>query len=212
MAMRSWLAPFGVAALIVSQAEAGTIISTFDMDAEGWTANPGEGSLAFFDAGGNPGGHIRITDIGVGSVPFGSGAFAGPAFLGDLSSFDGGALSLDMNTFAGSGGTFASFGEIQLSGGGNTAFFDIAVSAPVGWQSFSAPLTAAVWGKTQMEWEAILANVTSIGVPTDAFDGADTIGIDNFAVTMPSTPTPEPTVLALAAAGLGLLGLVRRRV
>ncbi len=199
----------------VPWAHAATIISTFDADAEGWTANPGEGSLAFVATGGNPGGHIRITDIGVGSVPFGSGAFASAAFLGDLSSFLGGTISLDMATFAGGGATFASFGQIQLSGGGDTAFLDIATAAPPfnTWQSFTAALTAAAWGKTDLEFQAILANVTSIGIPTDAFNGGDTIGIDNFAITSAAqvTPVPEPEIYAMVGMGLGLMGWVRWR-
>jgi hypothetical protein len=203
----------GSLAAAISEASASpiVIISTFDADDEGWTANPGEGSLAFVGAGGNPGGHIRITDIGVGGIPFGSGAFASAAFLGDLSGFIGGTLSLDLATFAGGGGTFASFGEIQLSGGGDTAFFDIAGAAPPlnTWQSFSAPLVAAAWGKTDLEFQNILSNVTSIGIPTDAFDGADTIGVDNFAIA--SQAVPEPSTAFLIAVGLLSLGTIRRR-
>ena len=195
---------------VCGSAQALTIISTFDVDAEGWTPNPGEAALAHVAAGGNPGGHIQLTDIGVGGIPFGSGAFASAAFLGDLSAFLGGTLSLDMATIAGSGTTFASFGEIQLSGGGDTAFFDVAVAAPSplgAWQSFSAPLTAAAWGKTGAEFLNILSDVTSIGIPMDAFDGVETIGLDNFALTMPSSDLPEPATLALFGVGLAGLGL-----
>lgn len=190
-----------------------TIASTFDTDAEGWTGNPGEGAVAWVAAGGNPGGHIRVTDIGVGGVPFGSGAFAGPAFLGDLSAYDGGTLSIDMATFAGGGGTFGSFGALQLSGAGDVAIHDLAVSAPPfnTWQTFTAPLTAAAWGKSQAEWDAILGNVTSIGVPTDAFDGGDTIGIDNFSVTSPAEVIPLPATAWLMVAGVGGLAWMRRR-
>ena len=192
-------------------AQAIAIISTFDVDAEGWTPNPGEASLAHVAAGGNPGGHIRLTDIGTGGVPFGSGAFASTAFLGDLTAFLGGTLSLDMATFAGGGTTFASFGAIQLSGGGDTATLDIAATAPAlnTWQSYSAPLTAAAWGKSDAAFLAILTNVTSIGIPTDAFNGGDTIGIDNFAVTMPSMALPAPATALILLPGLALLGLAR---
>jgi hypothetical protein len=191
----------------VPSANAASIISTFDASAEGWIPNPGEATLAFVAMGGNPGGHIRITDAGAGGVPFGSGAFAPAAFLGDLSGFIGGTMSLDMATFAGGGATFASFGRIQLSGGGDTAFLDIAAVAPPlnTWQSFSAPLTAAAWGKTDLQFLAILENVTSIGIPTDAFDGSDTIGIDNFAITSAPSAIPEPSTLTLF--GVALLGL-----
>ena len=202
-----------VAVAASAPATALTISSTFDTDAEGWTGNPGEGSVAWVAAGGNPAGHIRVTDIGVGGVPFGSGAFAGPAYQGDLSAYDGGVMSIDMATFAGGGGTFASFGAVQLSGAGDVAIYDLAVSAPPfnTWQTFTAPLTAAAWGKTQSEWNAILADVTSIGIPTDAFDGGDTIGIDNFSMTSPAEVIPLPATVWLMAAGIGSLAWMRRR-
>jgi hypothetical protein len=197
---------------ISAPANAAVIASTFDVDAEGWIANPGEGMLAYFGSGGNPGGHIQITDSGGGSIPFGSGAFVGPQFLGDLSAFDGGTISLDMAAFAGGGGTFPSFGAIQLSGGGDIAILDIAVSAPPFgvWQTFSASLDAASWGKSQNDWLAILSNVTSIGIPTDAFDGPDTIGIDNFRIESSVVPIP-PAIWLFGSGLLGLVGVARRK-
>jgi hypothetical protein len=194
---------------ISAQANAAVLSSTFDTDDEGWTANPGEGSLTYFATGGNPGGHIQITDIGGGSVPFGSGVFVGPKFLGDLTAFDGGTISLDMATFAGGGGTFASFGAIQLSGGGDVAILDIAVVAPQFevWETFSGSFNAASWGKSQDEWLAILSDVTSIGSPTDAFDGADTIGIDNFTIAAVPLPT---SVLLFGSGLLGMIGISRK--
>jgi hypothetical protein len=100
-----------------------------------------------------------------------------------------------------------------LSGSGDTAFLDIAAVAPPRntWQSFGAPLVAAAWAKTDLEFQAILQNVTSIGIPTDAFDGADTIGIDNFAITSVPVAVPEPAVLVLFGSGLLGLGAHRRR-
>jgi hypothetical protein len=188
------------------QANAAVISSTFDIDDEGWIAFPGEGSLAYFGSGGNPGGHIQITDIGAG----GSGVFVGPEFLGDLSGFDAGTIALDMARFAGGGSTFASFGRIELSGGGDSATLDLAVVAPPFevWESYSASLDAASWGKSQADWLAILSDVTSIGIATDAFDGADTIGIDNFTIDDAMVPLPA-SVWLLGSGLLGLVGIAR---
>lgn len=209
-----WIGFLAMCGILASapSANATSIISTFDASAEGWTANPGQATLAFFAMGGNPDGHIQISDAGAGSIPFGSGAFAPAAFLGDLSGFIGGTMSLDMATFGGGGGTFPRFGEIQLSGGGDRAFLDLASVAPPfsTWRSFSAPLAAAAWGKSDSAFLAILTNVTSIGIATDAFDGPDTIGIDNFAITSAPSAVPEPSTLTLFGVALFGVGALRR--
>jgi hypothetical protein len=194
--------------VLLNSAHAAVISSTFDTDDEGWIGIPGEGSVAFFPTGGNPGGHIRVTDIG-GGGPFGSGAIAPPKFRGDLSEFDGGILSVDLAPFAGGGGTFSTFGIVRISGGGDTALLDLTTTAPSTWQTFSGPLTAAAWGKTSVEWMTILAGVTEILIATDAFDGPDTIGIDNF--TMSEVPIPEPGSLALVAGAAAVILFIRPR-
>ena len=188
-----------------------TITNSFDSDPQGWIGNPGEGALAWIAVGGNPDGHIQITDIGGGTNNgLASGALAGPSFLGDLSAFNGGTLSFEMATIAGGGGTFASFGNLRIEGGGLVATNDVAGNAPVGgWQNYSTGFDAATWGVSATDWLTILSNVTLFGFPTDAFNGADTIGIDN--VTLQSStpaPVPLPAGLPLMAGGLGLLGLM----
>ena len=202
-----------VAIFVSLSAHAVTITSTFDVDAEGWTGIPGEGSLSYVAAGGNPDGHVRITDIGVGG-PLGSGAIAGPAFNGNLSAFDGGTLSTDMATFAGGGGTFGIFGTVRITGSGSEAFFDLTATAPgfAVWQSYLAPLTAAAWGVSVADWTAILASVTEIAISTDAFDGNDTIGIDNFSLMSSTGAVPEPATLLLLGLGIAGMGFARKQL
>lgn len=204
-------------------AEAATLSSTFDTDADGWTGNVPEGALSYVATGGNPGGHIRLTDTGAGVINgFASGALAGPSFSGDLSAFDGGTLSFDMITITGGGGTFASFGTVFLFAAGDAnpgdqtpdAMADAAAVAPTSaaWQNYSLTFDAATFGVSQTAWDAILANVDTIGIATDAFSGADTIGLDNFTLTDAVAPVPLPaTALLLLAALGGLAGLRRRR-
>ena len=54
----------------------------------------------------------------------------------------------------------------------------------------------------------ILADVTEIAISTDAFDGADSIGIDNF--TIDSVPLPA-AVWLFGSGLLGLIGIARRK-
>ncbi len=181
MSIKQLIARSVLLSVLANPAHAAVVSSTFDTSGEGWIGIPGEGSAAFFSSGGNPGGHIRVTDIG-GGPSLGSGAIAPSKFLGDLSGFNNGMLSVDLATFAGGGPTFQIFGTVRISGAGDTAFFDLTITAPPfgTWRTLSAPLTAAAWGKTSLQWMTILADVTEIAMSTDAFDGADTIGIDNF--------------------------------
>jgi hypothetical protein len=136
----------------------------------------------------------------------------GPDFLGDLTAFDGGTLSFDMATFAGGGPTFPSFGNLRIQGGGLVATNDVAASAPVGgWQNYSTAFDAASWGVSSADWLTILSNVTLFGIPTDAFDGADTIGIDNVTLSA-INPVPVPAAAWLFGTALiGLVGFSKRR-
>jgi hypothetical protein len=213
MDIRKHLIWFATFMLMASAAQAVTISATFDSDAQGWTGNPGQGSLAFAATGGNPGGHIRVTDIGIGTNNgFASGALAGSAFLGDLTAYDGGTFSLDMATFAGGGATFASFGRVVLFSGSATAEYDFAATAPArgGWQNYSMNFDASTFGVSQTDWLSILSNVTLLGISTDAFDGADTIGIDNVVLTSDMPPVPLPASLVLLAGALAGLGAFKR--
>lgn len=209
-----FMAVFSCALLAGNAASAATITSTFDTDAEGWTGNPGQGLLTYLPNGGNPGGHIRIRDIGAGqNNGFASGALFGAGFSGDLTAFDGGGLSLDMATFARGGGVFGSFGTVFVRGtNGDTGMFDVgAPPASSVWQSYSANFDAASFGKTQVDWLAILADVDFMAIATDAFDGNDTIGIDNVALSISTTTVPLPASALLLLSALGLLTIPRIR-
>lgn len=202
---------------------ASTISSTFDADAEGWTANAPEGALAHVASGGNPDGHIRVTDTGGGGVNgFASGAFFGPAFSGDLRAFDGGTLSIDMNATVVGGGNFDSFGWILLFGPGDAmpddqtpeAMADIAPQPPRGptWVTFTMTFDAATFGLSQLDWEDLVSDIDRIGIATDAFDGADTIGIDNVTLrASAANPVPLPASGWLVLLSVALIRAVRRR-
>lgn len=206
MSIKQLIARSVLLSVLANPAHAAVVSSTFDASAEGWIGIPGEGSVAFFSSGGNPGGHIRVTDIGGGGV-LGSGAIAPSKFLGNLSGFNNGMLSVDLATFAGGGGTFSTFGRVQISGAGATVFCDLATTAPPfgTWQTFSAPLTAAKCGTTSLQLMTILADVTEIAIGTDAFDGADTIGIDNFTILAEAQGVLENPPSGSFQSGIGVV-------
>ncbi len=219
--MRRFISVLALACLPAGGAWAATISNTFDTDAQGWTGNVPEGSLSYSNAGGNPGGHVRVTDTGAGGVNgFASGAFFGPDFSGDLTAYDGGTLRFDLRAFSGGGGTFDSFGRILLFGTGDSnpsnqtpdAIGDVVSNATGSWVSYSMTFDAATFGVSQTDWTALLSDVFRIGIATDAFDGGDTIGIDNVSLVsadIAAVPLPASWLFGLTALA-GLFAMRRR--
>lgn len=197
----------GLVTLFSASSYGMTISSTFDTDAEGWTGSGA--SVAYVGAGGNPGGYIQVTDTGT-VAPLNSGILAPAAFLGDLSAYIGGELSVDFRAISGANATLLPvYGTVWIQGGGNEAFFDLAAAPPGGgaWDTFTASLTAAAWGVTELVWASIMGNVTTLGISTDAFDGADVAGVDNISISQ----VPLPAAIWLFLSALGALGLYGRR-
>jgi len=181
---------------------AGTIESTFDSDLEGWTADV---PFSYQPTGGNPGGYLRTGDIGGGAT---SNAIAPPQFLGDLTSFKGGTISVDLIGFSQSG---VGGGEaIILEGPTDSAFIQYSLTPiPFVWTTFVVPMNAADWGKTEQEWDDLLSNVTTLKVGVDpTSSGADRMGLDNFRIER--VPEPSTFVLSVMAVSAILLGGTRR--
>ena len=180
------------------------IPSTFDFDAEGWTLNPGAGTLTWIETGGNPGGAITAQDDVTGVML----ALAPPKYLGDLSAFDGGTLSVDFIQLADAEGTpLPDLGTVTLSNGSSSASLDlVAGTIPTSWTGYEATLDAATWGVTPSTWNDILNDVTEISVVVDSFNlFGDTVGMDNFTLTA----VPEPAALAIWTAGVFALRRTR---
>ena len=187
-----WLVIFGVVLLPACLASAATpISSTFDTDAEGWTATPGAATVAHVASGGNPDGFLSSTD----TDPTTPVVIAPAKFLGNLSAYAGGMLSYDMKvldpttpvTSVGDG-----LGRVQLNGGGSNATFTYLPSPPLPspdeWRTFVVPLTAAAFNTTQANWQQVLSNVTNLDV---IIQHGTTVGMDNFQLT----PAPDLSAL-----------------
>jgi hypothetical protein len=191
---------------VTNSVEADIIISTFDSDAEGWTLTSGGGTLTWLPTGGNPDGYINIQDDVAGFLS----AFAPSQFLGNLSEFDDGLLSMDIILLKEAIGIpHDQFGLVTITGNSGSASLDMVPGTPAtNWVTYAAPLTASNWGVTQSTWESILSDVIEISVIVDSYDFyGDTIGFDNFEVT----PVPAPGAVLLGSIGLALAGWKLRR-
>lgn len=168
------------------------IASTFDNGLDGWTKGPARQSrkLSQQPAGGNPGGTLLST----GNEP--ATKLVAPArYRGDLSRFQGGTISFDAK-FVQSGDAEAraagfEFGLITITGAGRSATQQIAASPPTAqWQTYRGLLTAAAFGVSPSDWEAILANVTNITINLNAFRGVpnEILAFDNIVLRRQDPP------------------------
>ncbi len=167
----------------ILSASAASIISNFDNNDDGWTTG-GLVTLTYQSSGGNPDGFLLLEEAG-GDTFF---VIAPEKFLGDLSSFDGGVLAFDSVIFSPSPpATFGDgFGRVTIVGGGTQAQLDLAPNPPeYTWTTYSASLTAAVWGVPQATWQSILLNVTQIRIIQESVVGWETMGFDNFRIVEP---------------------------
>lgn len=214
--MHRFLAFAGAAALVlcgIGRADAVVITSTFDSSTEGWT---GSGTnVAQVSPGGNPNGYLSTTDSSNTIATI----FAPGAFLGDLSTFDGGSIAFDAKLFQTNGGSAQEgFGTVTISNGSDSASLNLVnAPAPADWTTFSASLDAATWGLSNAAWTALLSSVTSISLVVEAtFGQGEIVGIDNFTLTSgsvnPAVPEPSSIILLLiGSSGAAGFRFMRRR-
>jgi hypothetical protein len=196
------------------------IASTFDFDLDGWTTD-NTGPFTPRSLGGNPGGYAQLDNDEVSTAHL----FAPAKFRGDLGAYDGGTVSFDgllelapgLAPLEGPddyGFVRVSTLEFRASArfgprGGFTAqaSADLAPDGAgpgKGWQTFSLPFTAAAFGVSQPQWEALLSNVIEIRVtlehhgnpvergvePRGAIPN-EVHGFDNFRLVEGAPPTDE---------------------
>jgi len=192
--------------------ETGPVLSDFEVDLESWIAF----SAAVFShqpTGGDPGGHLYLDNSETQLA-----AILAPAkFRGDLRPCIGGTFSFD-GRMLGTGGSGYSnptfdYGSLRITGPAGNMVVDLLPgpapgNAPptIAWGHYSVPFTAATFGVSQVQFEAILANVTEVRLGVEALFGPEVQGIDDFRIA-PVPPVPGlPPLGRLALVGL-LLGL-----
>lgn len=201
-----------VAVLAAAIAPAHAVTSTFDLDAEGWTAQGDvAGAINWTPTGGNPGGHVNIDDNTTGGTTY----FVAPAtFLGDKSAALGTNLTFDlMQVYSGSASQFND-ADVILEGGGLTLVYDTSINPANGsWTSYSVPLTAGDWqlnglgglAATTQQLETTLSSLSALWIRAEYRSGADVGHLDNV------TLVPEPTTWAMLLVGMVGVGMGVRR-
>ena len=155
-----------------------TISSSFDTDLEGWIVEGDVTSFTHFVGDGNPAPMMLVDEQNASGPIF--RAVAPAQFLGDLTLYDEGTISIDARLVFTGGQVVEQFGITSIFGAGDVATLDIAMAQiSDDWQTFAATLSAANWGKSQAEWETILSDVTSIEIVIESVGGNETIGFDN---------------------------------
>jgi len=173
--MKKMLGVLLVFAMVCTFAAAahGQVCSTFDSGMEGWTCIGHQCSWS--DTGGNPDGYLRYVDT---SGVLGE-AVAPPAYLGDLSRYDG--IMYDHKIISTGKIAFYPY-QITIAGPAGTAIWesdDLQISA---WKTLIARWDDPDW-VVDGEWSEILADVLVLKIRLEqVYNGAtpwDIDGIDN---------------------------------
>jgi hypothetical protein len=170
--------------LVATQLHGATIVSSFNAGLDGWTAT--NGTFDFYPGGG--GGALHVTSPPEPAAD----AIASAKFLGDLRSCDSGALEFDLDWFQGSGdyNPTLQYVKVTIAGPQDSASYTIThPPSRVFWNRYRINLRASTWGRTQDDWRALLANVTSSRVRVDVVVGEDGYLLDDITLATPPTLT-----------------------
>lgn len=195
------------------------ITSTFDTNSEGWivvdicqdTVVPAQSpTLAPFYSftNGHPGGFIWQDDNHTATCPGSSGPawyfFQAPArYLGNRSTYYGGSLSFNIRRHLGS---FNAFADVILEGAGSRLILGSRSASAVDvWTSYTVPLTTSSNWHTgsltgappsEVEFQAVLANLTVLRIRGERNVGADSCDLDNVVLSPNAVCCPHSSIHA----------------
>lgn len=188
-----------VAALAPAAAGAINVSSQFSATAEGWrvinnNTTGAAGGPTFNATGGNPGGHISVTDAATDGqpAPWYYKIWSPPSWRGNLSANYGGTIALDFKELNGI------VGPVVRIFGTNGNYLEGGFEAPAstGWKHYSATLReTAGWilrtpsgyqSPTEAQFRAVLASAGPIEIEGDSVSGIGDVGrFDNIELKQP---------------------------
>jgi len=189
--------------LTTSSANA-VLISTFDVDAEGWGAVGDYTNFKWVDTGGNPNGYIEAKDLSRGSTWY----FSPIDWQGDWSTYIGGTLEYDIKLIS-SNGSYYSNDDIRIFSGSDYAAWRSGINPLLNiWTQYELNLVDSNFTISgSQSFNQIMSNVTDLYIRGEYIVGGDTEGLDNVRVAsaVGGSPVPEPATIFLL--GFGLVGL-----
>ena len=177
--------------------------STFDTDADGWVFGVDH---SWRSSGGNPGGYIHYIDAYAISA-----TYAPAKFLGDWLGTGVTNLTYEAKIF--STGSVYKIGtyKVRIEGPGGAANWVGPPPNPAaGWLTLTVPISESNWIVTSGSWDALLADVTQLVIPTAYYNNympQEITGLDNVSLHV----IPAPGAILLGSIGVGFVGWLRRR-
>lgn len=204
---------------------AAAVTTNFSTGTEGWTLGDADNPAVFPVGNGtlswNPG-YITGTENAGGPINV---FFAPPSYLGNQSSAYGSTISFDLRAQSTTDGTAYSavylFGNGQVISNASTfpatgssfTNFSFNLNETSGWRIYTG---GGYYGSTSVDqatFQAILANLTNVGIMMDWLTGFDTIDLAQVSFG-PNSAVPVPAALPLFATALiggGVIAWRKRR-
>ncbi len=148
--------------------------TTFDADAEGWWHGDTGIALSWIETGGNPGGYLQGTDGGTEDYWH----YHSPeTWIGDWRHYS--RVSFDHKIISGTAATTWNQDTFQIRGANNQTLGWQGPLSSNAWTHFEVELSPSLFGVTQQEYDAVMANVVALRIRGEYVSGGEIEGLDN---------------------------------